>query len=137
MTYVELQRMSEDPQILLKRLSAFAKARGSAKEFARAAGCDVRTAENMRRGVSWPNARHFLSLWLTFGDDFVEALLHPERAKLRLQKEVDDLARQLAEKKAALELADGEGRSFAPRRSKALARHEDRAAALSGREVAR
>lgn len=83
------QSFSGDPQILLDRLGAFLRRQGSAKQLSLKLNTDVRTIENFRAGRSWPIARHYLSIWLEFGDDFIEALHHPERVEARLLKEAE------------------------------------------------
>jgi hypothetical protein len=136
MAYGDATFMRDDPQILLKRLSDFVQPI-PAKVLAKKAGCTEDTAEHFRLGRSWPNARHWLNLIGSFGTDITDAVFHPERALARLQQEVQALEQELAAKRAALgAVADG-GRSFAPSGAKARARHENRSAALSGREVAR
>ena len=129
MTDWTMQSSVEDPQILSKRLGAFVRRQGSAKEIANLIECDVRTAEQIRAGKTWPIARHWLAIWVTFGEDVLEAVFYPERALQRLQRE--EAAREEARlgRIAALS-AQRDDRSFAPRGRQARARHEDRAAAL-------
>lgn len=50
-------------------------------------------------------ARHWLGLVVTFGEDVTEAVFHPERAAERLQREITELEKQLAERRAAHEQA--------------------------------
>lgn len=117
---------------LSRLLGDYLRARSpSAKHLAKQIGCDPRTAEGFRAGRHWPQAKHWLGIVAAFGKDVTEAVFHPEQAAERLQREVAELARQLSEKEAQLQLVSGEGRSFAAGRSQADARHEDRAAALS------
>lgn len=124
MTYGALQSMRDDPQILANRLAEYLRP-VPAKKLARAVGCDVRTAENIRRG-HWPIARHWSGLIRAFGEDLTEAVFHPEKAIARLEREVADLEEQLAAKRAAL--ADSDPSCT----SQAWPRHESRAAALRG-----
>lgn len=114
--------MRVDPQLLQDRLAAFVRQRGDAKTLARLIDCDVRTAENIRRG-HWPNARHWLGLIAAFGADVTDAVFHPDQAAARLEAEVRELERQLEERKAALR-----DTGAAPGRSQALAPVQDRAA---------
>lgn len=119
--------MRRDPQVLSRRLGEFLRPRASAKDLSRLIGCDVRTAENIRQG-HWPMARHWLGLVMTFGEDVTEAVFHPERAAERLEREIRDLEAQLAARKAAHEQVAGEVSNTAPRRSKAVAATQNRAA---------
>ena len=93
--------MRVDPQLLQGRLAAFVRQRADAKTLARLIDCDVRTAENIRRG-HWPNARHWLGLIAAFGADVTDAVFHPDQAAARLEAEVRALEQQLEERKAAL-----------------------------------
>jgi 3'-phosphoadenosine 5'-phosphosulfate sulfotransferase (PAPS reductase)/FAD synthetase len=97
MTDWSVQSMADDPQVLAKRLAAFVQPI-PAKVLSRRVGCDVRTAENMRRG-HWPIARHWLGLLAAFGEDLTEAVFHPEKAKERLEREIHALERELEEKR--------------------------------------
>ena len=126
MTYGALQSMADDPQILSRRLALFLRPVPT-KRLAGAVGCDVRTAENMKRG-HWPIARHWAGLVRTFGEDLTEAVFHPERAAQRLEREIAELEEQLATKRAALVEGD------LPRLPQARARHENRAAVSEARE---
>ncbi len=96
-----MQSMGRDPHILSKRLAAFVKRQGSAKELSDRIGCDVRTAENIREG-HWPIARHWLGLLLAFGKDLTDAVFHPDEAAARLELEVAALDQALARKRADL-----------------------------------
>ena len=115
--------MPTDRQLLSDRLAAFVRQRGDAKTLARTIQCDVRTAENIRKG-HWPNARHWLGLLRAFGHDITEAVFHPEQAAQRLEQEVRQLERQLEERRAALRDAAGPG----ARRPSAVAPVLDRSA---------
>lgn len=95
------QCMRTDPQLLSERLMAFVRPRADAKTLARLVGCDVRTAENIRRG-HWPIARHWAGLVATFGRDLTDAVFHPSAAAARLEAEVRELEQQLAARRAAL-----------------------------------
>jgi hypothetical protein len=103
MTYAGFHCMRDDPQLLSNRLKAFVS-KVPAKILAEEIGCDIRTAENIRQG-HWPIARHWMGLLRMFGEDLTEAVFHPEKAVERLEREVHDLERQLAEKRAAAEAA--------------------------------
>jgi hypothetical protein len=87
MTDWTMQSTSGDPQILSRRLGAYLNRTTSAKQLALLIGCDQRTAENLRAGRTWPIARHWLGLWVEFGNDVLEAVFYPERVEARLQKE--------------------------------------------------
>lgn len=100
MTYGALQSMDDDPQVLARRLATFV-APVPAKRLSRLVGCDVRTAENIKRG-HWPIARHWAGLIRAFGEDVTEAVFHPHKAAARLEREVRDLEAQIAAKKASL-----------------------------------
>lgn len=129
MTDVLMQSTERD---LSRMLGEFLRRRtASAKDLARIAGCDPRTAEGFRAGRHWPQAKHWMGLVAAFGTDLTEAVFHPDRAAERLEREVAELARQLAEKKAALALVEPEVCSFAPRVRPVPARHENRASALT------
>lgn len=98
-----------DPQILSKRLGAFVKHLPT-KDFARRIECDLRTAENIRAGKAWPIARHWLRIWLEFGDDVIEAVFYPERVDARLAREA--AARERAKRARLAATALVEGRTF-------------------------
>lgn len=103
MTDWAMQSTSVDPQILSKRLGAFIKRQGSAKQLSLLVGCDIRTMENIRAGRAWPIARHWWNIWVEFGDDVLEAVYHPERAEARLAREASarEQARRQREASAA------------------------------------
>lgn len=98
--------MRADPQLLSDRLRAFVRPKADAKTLANLIGCDVRTAENIRRG-HWPIARHWAGLVATFGRDLTDAVFHPSEAAARLEAEVRNLEQQLAASKAALRDVSG------------------------------
>ena len=108
MTSIGVHCMRDDPQLLQDRLAAFVRQRADAKTLARLIQCDVRTAENIRRG-HWPTARHWLGLIAAFGADVTEAVFHPDQATARLEAEVRALEQQLEERKAALRETAGSG----------------------------
>lgn len=118
--------MRDDPQILQRRFTAFVRPL-PAKVLASKARCTERTAENFRRGLSWPTARHWLHLTASFGRDLTEAVFHPNEAAQRLAEECAALEQQLAERRAALGLVAGDHRSFSPRVAKAAAEVRTRA----------
>lgn len=128
MTYAGELFVRTDPQVLSKRLAAFVRPM-PAKVLADKLGCTERTAENIRRG-HWPIARHWLALVRLFGRDLTECVFHPDAAAARLAEEVAELEAKLAERRAALRVAEEadrtaagapravatrEGRSFRPR----------------------
>jgi hypothetical protein len=86
MTDWTMQSTVADPQILSKRLGEFVRQLPT-KDFAARIECDLRTAENIRAGRTWPIARHWLRIWLEFGDDVLEAVFYPERVEARLARE--------------------------------------------------
>lgn len=135
MTDWTVNAMSRDPQVLSKRLGIFLRDRVSARELSDRINCDIRTAENLRRG-HWPMARHWLGLVVAFGEDVTEAVFHPERAAERLEREIRDLEEQLAARKAAHEQVAGEALNTSPRRAKALAALQNRAAETVERPTA-
>lgn len=139
MTDWTVDGMRRDPQVLQRRLGEFLRPRASAKDLSRLIGCDVRTAENIRQG-HWPIARHWLGLVVTFGEDVTEAVFHPERAAERLQREITELEKQLAERRAAHEQAATEARANPrrprARRSQVVATPHDRTAETVEREPA-
>jgi hypothetical protein len=85
-----MQSNVDDPQILSRRLGAFLKRQGSVKQLALRLDADPRTIENIRLGRAWPIARHWLSIWLEFGDDVLEAVFYPERVEARLLREAEE-----------------------------------------------
>lgn len=124
MTATGTQCMRDDPQLLPRRLARFVEPI-PAKTLAERIGCDVRTAENIRRG-HWPIARHWLGLLTVFGRDITDAVFHPDAAAVRLEQEVAELEARLAERRAALRLVAEGPRSFAPRVAQASAPRERR-----------
>jgi hypothetical protein len=86
MTDLAMQYDVGNPQILSERLGAFVR-QFPTKDFARRIECDLRTAENIRAGRTWPIARHWLRIWFEFGDDVIEAVFYPERVEARLARE--------------------------------------------------
>ena len=107
--------MGKDPQVLSRRLADFVKPRASAKDLSELIGCDVRTAENIRQG-HWPIARHWIGLVVAFGRDVTDAVFHPDEAAERFEREIRDLERQLAERKAAHQQATDAARAHRSRR---------------------
>lgn len=124
MTVMGAQCMRGDPQTLSRRLARFVE-RFPAKELSEQIGCDVRTAENIRRG-HWPIARHWAGLIATFGRDLTEAVFHPDAAAARLEEEVAELEARLADRRAALRVVEEGSRSFAPRVDEAAYRGRSR-----------
>ena len=88
---------------------------GAAKQTARVADCDPRTAEGYVEGRRWPNARHWARLAATFGADITDAVFHPEAAAERLQRECDVLAQELETKRAAARALTGLAQADRPR----------------------
>jgi hypothetical protein len=92
MTDWTMQSDSVDSRILMRRLGAFVKRQGSAKQLSLLIDCDERTAFKIRAGEVWPIARHWWNIWVEFGDDVLEAVYHPERAEARLIREAEERA---------------------------------------------
>lgn len=129
MTDWTMQIADRDLRILL---GAFLRKRGgSAKELARAIGCDPRSAENYRAGRYWPQAKHWAGLVSAFGKDVTEAVFHPDETAARLALEIRDLETRLAQTKAARDEAERHAarlREIAhgdPRRAESLSRTSD------------
>lgn len=91
-----------DPQILSQRLGAFLREAGPTKDVARRIEADERTVENIRAGRTWPIARHWLRIWLEFGDDVIEAVFYPERVEARLAREAEQRERAKRARAASL-----------------------------------
>jgi hypothetical protein len=112
MTDWAMQSDGVDPQILSRRLGAFLREAGPTKDVARRIEADERTVENIRAGRTWPIARHWLRIWLEFGDDVIEAVFYPERVEARMAREAAARERARRARLAAATLV--EGRSFRP-----------------------
>lgn len=84
-----MEFMRDDPRTLQTRLSAFVATRMSAKQLARSLDCDLRTAENIRRG-HWPQARHFAAIVRAFGRDVVDAVFNPELDAVEARLEAEE-----------------------------------------------
>jgi hypothetical protein len=110
MTDWTMQSTSGDAQILSKRLGAFLKRQGSAKQLALQIDCDERTARNILGGRAWPIARHWWNIWVEFGDDVLEAVFHPERVEARLAREAAE--REQARRQRSAATAVVEDRAF-------------------------
>lgn len=104
MTAVWTQSMVDDPQILSRRLGDFLRRQGSAKQLALRLEADPRTIENIRGGRAWPIARHWLNIWLEFGDDVLEAVFYPERVEARLLREAEEREQSRRTRLASLSL---------------------------------
>jgi hypothetical protein len=102
-----------DPQILSRRLGSFLKRAGPSKDIARRIECDLRTIENLRAGRAWPIARHWLRIWLEFGDDVIEAVFYPERVEARLAREAAERERAKRARLAASHLMEPRAFSLA------------------------
>lgn len=116
--------MRDDPHLLSKRLARFV-GEIPAKSLAQRIGCDVRTAENIKRGA-WPIARHWLGLIGAFGRDVIDAVFTPDAAALRLELEVADLEARLAARRATLRMVEEGSRSFPHRVAEAASRGRSR-----------
>lgn len=113
MTDWTMQSMADDRQLLSMRLQAFV-APLAAKALAQRIGCDVRTAENIKKGY-WPIARHWLGLVRAFGRDITDAVFHPDDAIERLTREVAQHEQQLAAARSKLRLVEQEAPGHRPR----------------------
>lgn len=115
--------MGDDPQILLRRLADYVEPY-PAKKLARWIGCTEKTAEHFRRGVSWPNARHWRLIVQHFGRDILAAVFEPEidETLARLRREERELRERLHEIEARRRKAAGD-----------LAGHEERRETASDR----
>lgn len=107
MTDVFMQSDVVDPQILSRRLGAFLREAGPTKDIARRIEADERTVENIRAGRSWPIARHWLRIWLEFGDDVLEAVFYPERVEARMAQEAAERERARRARVASATLVAG------------------------------
>ena len=119
MTELTLQDMVENPQSLSGRLGQFLRDRLSAKQLSELIDCDIRTAENLRRGT-WPIERHYQRLKDTFGKPFVAALHWPDEEAARIEDECRELEQRLREKlalKRSLQTGSGLPAPMAPSRS--------------------
>lgn len=110
MTDWTMQSTSGDAQILSRRLGAFLRRQGTAKQLALRLDCDERTARNLVGGVAWPIARHWWNIWVEFGDDVLEAVFHPDRVEARLAREAEE--REKARKQRIAASAVVEPRAF-------------------------
>ncbi len=139
MTDWTVQSMGKDPQVLSRRLADYVRPRATAKELSKLIGCDQRTAENIRQG-HWPIARHWFGLVMAFGRDVTDAVFHPDEAAERFEREIRDLERQLAERRAAHEQAAKAAREHRARTGKARKAHvvavQNRTSATLEREPA-
>jgi hypothetical protein len=90
--------LRDDPTILLKRLAAYVEPY-PAKKLSRWFGCTESTAENFKRGTSWPNARHWKLIVQHFGRDVLAAVFDPEidETLARLRREERELREKLHE----------------------------------------
>jgi len=108
---------------LSEMLGAYLRRRtASAKEVARLAGCDPRTAEGFRAGRHWPQAKHWRKLATAFGREITDFVFHPEEWADEAEREVAELEAKLAEKRALAREAKRSrpqaARSFAPLEAK-------------------
>jgi hypothetical protein len=69
--------MRDEPLILLRRSPSTC---GPIRPrcLAKTIDCTERTAENFRRGTSWPTARHWRLIVQAFGRDVIAAVFEPE-----------------------------------------------------------
>jgi hypothetical protein len=115
MTDLCMQSDVGNPQSLSERLGAFLRQHTTAKTLATIIKCDIRTAENLRRGV-WPIERHFEALRQTYGRPLLAALFWPDEEAARIEEECRELAELLEHRRmAARALAASAGGSTASR----------------------
>lgn len=108
-----MQSDAVDYRILPARLGRFLKRNASsAKQLALLIDCDERTAFKLRAGEVWPIARHWLAIWLEFGDDLIEAVHYPERVEARLKREAEAREQARRQRIASATPPMVEGRSF-------------------------
>jgi hypothetical protein len=90
--------MRDEPLILLERFAEYVRPY-PAKVLAKTIDCTERTAENFRRGTSWPSARHWRLIVQAFGRDVLAAVFEPEITDTvaRLEREARQLENRLAE----------------------------------------
>lgn len=117
------QGMRPDPHILLTRFAEYVRPY-PAKVLARTLDCSERTAENWRRGTSWPTARHWRLIIQAFGRDVLAAVFEPEinDTLARLNREQAQLEARLDEIKARRRSAIGLEDSPSERRDAPLDR---------------
>ncbi len=106
MTDWAMQSDSVDSRILSRRLGAFVKRQASAKQLSLLIDCDERTAFKIRSGEAWPIARHWLRIWLEFGDDVVEAVFYPDRVEARLAREAEAREQERRQRIASASLVE-------------------------------
>lgn len=101
--------LRDDPTILLKRLAEYVEPY-PAKKLSRWFGCTESTAENFKRGASWPNARHWQLIVRHFGRDILAAVFEPEidETLARLRREERELREKLHEIEARRRKALGD-----------------------------
>lgn len=90
--------MEDDPRILLRRFADYVEPY-PAKKLAKWFGCTEKTADNFRRGLGWPNARHWRLIVQHFGRDVLAAVFEPEidETLARLRREERELRERLYE----------------------------------------
>ena len=126
MTDWTMQSTGNDPR---QMLGAFVRARtDSAKDLARRIGCDPRSAEGYRKGLYWPQAKHWPGIVGAFGRDVVDAVFFPADAAARLSQEVADLEAKLAEARAELRVVTVAPARRGPRVASLRPGSKDRAA---------
>lgn len=123
----EAQMHFTDDDLTQMFSSLLRKRTSSAKDLAKRVDCDPRAAEHYRAARHLPPLPTFVRIVRALGDDLAQAVLYPDAAALRLQREVEELERQLAETRAALRDVAGAS-SVLPQ---GVARHEDGAAELA------
>jgi hypothetical protein len=130
MTDWTMQSTDRDPRTLLGAF--FSRRTADAADLAKLIRCDKRTARNYRDGRYWPQAKHWVGIVAAFGEDVTQAVFHPEAAIARLEKEARE--REEDAQRARLALEEAVRAAAGPRRP--VARHEDRAAALTRESAA-
>jgi hypothetical protein len=124
--------MRDDPQILQARFSKYVRDY-PAKVLAATINCSERTAENFRRGTSWPTARHWKMIVQAFGRDVIACVFEPEindtlarlnREQAQLEARLDDIRKRRRQAVGGLEV--GQERRATPE-DRALAGAADEA----------
>lgn len=93
MTDMTMTNQRPGPHILLERFAEYVRPY-PAKVLAETLDCTERTAENFRRGTSWPTARHWRLIVQAFGRDVLAAVFEPE---------INDVVARLKREEAQLE----------------------------------
>lgn len=127
-----MQSTSGDAQILSKRLGAFLKRQGTAKQLALRIDCDERTARNLLAGLAWPIARHWWNIWVEFGADVLEAVFYPERVEARLAREAEAREQERRQRAASVWMVEPRAFGLVRRAGEGAGPNEGPAAEVDG-----